>query len=315
MNIKNNDSFSGDFLKNRFGPIPNESGFKKRMHLHQGWWRTYVLDELPGMHPTKATENICNTILNGQQSNKNFLTKNTISTVEKTLSTRDGSSLCMIEEDRLFNNLLSSQPLCFNFFSELSINKNIGLKLLQYYYPELTELINVYFEYAPPENYTNDNTAFDVAFEVMAGTKSGIIGWECKYTDNFSTYEYDKPEYRELYSKSKSFRGAYEELANSRTNQLFRSQLIAEGLLQNKKYEFVFTGLFCHQDDINAIKTANDFSELLNFDNINFRVVTYPEFIKCMQMLDIDWSLREWSMLLWARYCGTVLSESTVNKL
>lgn len=315
MNINNKDNFSGDVLKERFGPVPNESGFKKRMRLHQGWWRTNVLNEPSGLHPTNENEHVCNTILNGNQTRNNFLTENTISTVVNTLKGRNNSNLGMVEEDRLFNNLLSSQPLCFNFFSELSADKKFGINLLQCFYPELTKLNSVFFEYAPPENFTKDSSAFDVAFEVESDNKIGLIGWECKYTDTFSSTEYDKPEYKDLYSKSDSFNCDYNELKKSKTNQLFRNQLIAEGLLQNKKYEFVYTGLFCYQGDKGAIDTATDFRNLLNPNNSDFRIITYSDFIKNIQMLNIDWKLREWSMLLWARYCGTTLSEATIRHL
>lgn len=90
-----------------------------------------------------------------------------------------------MEEERLFNNLLSSQPLCFNFFGELSADPAFGLAVLKSYYPELTKLRRVIFEYAPAENYTEDHSAFDVAFEVESGDKLGLIGWECKYTARF----------------------------------------------------------------------------------------------------------------------------------
>ena len=84
------------------------------------------------------------------------------------------------------------------------------------------------FEYAPVENYTKDNSAFDIAFEVEENEKVGLVGWECKYTDTFSATEYGKPSYKELFSKSDSFIGDYEELKKSMTNQLFRNQLIEE---------------------------------------------------------------------------------------
>ena len=302
-------------LNQRFGPIPNEMGFKKRMRLHQGWWRTNVLSEEPGFHPIILTENICNTIIDGNISKKNFLTSNTIISIDQTLSDRKEHEAGIIEQDRLFNNLLSSQPLCFNFFGELSADKNFGLKVLQSFYPKLTKLRRVIFEYAPTENFTKDNSAFDIAFEVEVDDTVGIIGWECKYTDTFSATEYDKPAYREIFLKSNSFIGDFDELKKSRTNQLFRNQLIAEGLLQNKKYSFVFTGLFCYQKDIGALETASYFQDLLHKQNSNFKVVTYSDFIKNIQMLNIDWEHREWTMLLWARYCATVLSEATIKQL
>lgn len=302
-------------LIERFGPIPSETGFKKRMRLHQGWWRTNVLGEEPGLHPKIDTERICNTISNGNVSKKNFLTSNTISSVEQTLSDRKEQEAGLMEQDRLFNNLLSSQPLCFNFFGELDADKDFGLSVLQSFYTNLTKLRRVIFEYAPIENYTKDNSAFDIAFEVEQNDKVGLIGWECKYTDSFSATEYDKPSYRELFKNSSSFIGDFDILKKSKTNQLFRNQLIAEGLLQNKKYSFVFTGLFCYQNDSNAIETAQEFKKLLNKDNSNFEIITYADFIRNVQMLNIDWKHREWTMLLWARYCATVLSDTTIKQL
>ena len=97
-------------------------------------------------------------------------------------------------------------------------------------------MINVIFEYAPTERYTDDNSAFDIAFEVKIGNQHGLIGLECKYTDSFSTKEYDKPAYQDIYHKSSSFAANYDELKASKYNQLFRNQLIAEALIQKNKY-------------------------------------------------------------------------------
>jgi hypothetical protein len=302
-------------LSQRFGPMPEESGFKKRMRLHQGWWRTNVLIEEPGLHPKESTENICNTILNGIVSKKNFLSENAIRSIDQTLSDRKDHEAGLMEPDRLFNNLLSSQPLCFNFFGELNADRNFGLKVLQSFYPNLTKLRRVVFEYAPIENFTKDNSAFDIAFEVEINNKFGLIGWECKYTDTFSAKEYDKKAYREIFSKSNSFIGDFDELKKSRTNQLFRNQLIAEALLQNNKYSFVFTGLFCHHQDNSAIEIAEDFNNLLDERYAKFKVVTYSDFITNIQRLNIDWKLREWTMLLWARYCATILSDEIIEQL
>ena len=158
-------------LNERFGPIPNDDGLLKRMRLHQGWWRTNVLNELPGAHPIDHLRKICNTITNGESTHKNFLTPNIIQTVQETLSKRIEQNAGIIEEVRLFNNLLSSQPLCFNFFGELFADLDFGLIVLHTFYPELTKLNNVIFEFAPTENFTKDKSAFDIAFEVEIGEK------------------------------------------------------------------------------------------------------------------------------------------------
>ena len=229
-------------LLNNFGGIPREDDKKKRVRIHQGWWRRNVLNVLPGLHPINNKKDICNTILNGKISELNYLTPNSAKAVIQTLNERTDSSKGLIDEDRLYNNLLSSQPLCFNFFGELMADKTFGLNILKSWWPELTELKSVLFEYAPKECYTKDNSAFDIAFEVAIEDKIGLIGLECKYTDSFSTKEYDKPAYKTIFDLSSSFKGDYNTLKSSRYNQLFRNQLIAESLIQNNRYDFIKNG-------------------------------------------------------------------------
>jgi len=141
---------------------------------------------------------------------------------------------------------------------------------------------------------------------------------ECKYTDTFSTKEYDKPEYRDIYFNSNVFEETYECFISSRFNQLFRNQLIAEALVQNrkkrkgKKYDYVITGLFCHADD-KAIEVGKEFQGMLEDGDNIFKIITYQDFIETIQKQDIAWEKRELSMMLWARYCGDILSENMYN--
>lgn len=297
-------------LKKLIGTLPSEIGFIKRMRFHQGWWRAFVLAEEEGNNPIRKEEVVCNTILNGQANGKNFLSANILEAVFQTIQERQAVRSGIINKDRLFNNLLSSQPLCFNFFGELKIDTNFALRVLQQFWPELTEVKRVIFEFAPVENYTNDNSAFDVAFEVMIDSQVGLVGLECKYTDTFSQTEYDKAEYRNIFKKDNGnvFDVGYDEIKAARFNQLFRNQLIAAGLVQNGHYHFIFTGLFCHQDDKSALQVGKEFQHLLKDGNKIFRVISYQEYIEKVQQLELSWKQRELIMLLWVRYCGITLS-------
>lgn len=307
---------SSNFNKVRFGDYPdNESGFRHKMRLHQGWWRCNVLAQEAGIYPGREDKTLCSSIKNGKVTGVNFLTDSTSEIVAKTLQKRGGECKGMIQEERLYNNLLSSQPLCFNFFAEFEADKEFGLFVLKTLYPNLTRLREVKFEFAPEENYSGDNSAFDVAFEVEENEKVGLIGWEVKYTDTFSTKEYDRDEYKQIHGQSAAFKAPYDTLKQSRVNQLFRNQLIAEGLLRQSEYGFVYTGLFCHQDDKSAIKTAEYFKTLLNDEVADFRIITYSKLIENMQKLDLSWEQREWTMMLWARYCGLCLSNSTTSQI
>lgn len=297
------------------GNLPKEEGFKKRMRFHQGWWRAFVLAENEGIHPARKSEKIANTIEDGQINHKNFLSENIHKAVMQTIQERQSERSGLLEENRLFNNLLSSQPLCFNFFGELKIDTQLALLVLKQFWPEITKVKQVIFEYSPVQNYTKDNSAFDVAFEVMSGLRKGLIGLECKYTDTFSPKVYDKQEYREIYTQSNRqvFKSTYEELISSKFNQLFRNQLIAEALIQNDQFDFVHTGLFCHQQDTSAIQTANEFQRMLINHGSAFKVITYQSYLEKLQRLDISWETRELSMLLWARYCGIQLSQQAFD--
>jgi hypothetical protein len=303
-----NDAHMDSLLKTLFGIIPEDKGLKRQLRIHQGWWRMNILIEKPGKHPKDIQNNVCNTIQNGIINKKNFLTENSIIAVERTLKERREEDAGLIEQERLFNNLLSSQPLCFNFFGELMIDCKFGLQVLQIWFPEITKLKRVIFEFAPKERFTKDNSAFDIAFEVKKGEQVGLIGLECKYTDTFSSTVYDKPAYEDIYNKSNSFSAKYKDLKNGEYNQLFRNQLIAEALIQNKKYDFVKTGLFCYQDDESAIDTAQKFKKML-VNPESFKIITYRSYIENIQKLELNWKQREWTMLLWARYCALVLSK------
>jgi hypothetical protein len=308
----------GQDLLKLLGKIPVDNNpFKHRMRLHQGWWRTFVLAEEQGKNPADAESDVCNTMLNGESTKKNLLTPDALRAYKDTLQERNENSSGIVNEDRVWNNLLSSQPLCFNFFGELKYDLHLAADALRHWIPEIVAVDEVRFEYAPEERYTNDNSAFDVAFFFTTVNKQkGIFGLECKYTDDFSNKVYDKQEYRDVFQKSKGiFRDKYEQYIDTKHNQLFRNQLLGEALKQNKDYGVTICGLVCHHDDERAIKTGIEFQNMLIGKEDRFKIITYRDFITVIQGLKINWERREWAMMLWARYCGVILSENLFSEI
>jgi hypothetical protein len=62
-------------MKKLIGTIPNESGFKAKYRRHQGWWRTFVLNEPEGKYySNNEWKQVCNRINDGQidPETKNF---------------------------------------------------------------------------------------------------------------------------------------------------------------------------------------------------------------------------------------------------
>ena len=135
---------------------------------------------------------------------KNFLTEFAFNYAKERVNPENKKPYETIESDRLFNNLLSSQPMAFNLFCPLrqmrekspeTATKVIKAALPSYSIHEVTD---VDLEFIP-ENYkdlTGDKSAMDaiIRFEEEQG-KKGFIAIETKYSENLGTnaaYDRDK---------------------------------------------------------------------------------------------------------------------------
>lgn len=304
--------FSLENLRELLGEVPEDvSNFRHRMRVHQGWWRMAVLGEEQGENPSGRKGSVCNTIYDGDPK-RNFISDGSYEAFVQTKEERKEIATGMFIEKRLLTNLLSSQPLCFNFFGELKINTTLAVKVLHCWLPDADTVEWVKFEFAPDANYTGDNSAFDIAISYRnTDGHRGLLGLECKYTDDFSTSgNPKKKEYRQVYEGNRHiFLREYEEYFHKKYVQLFRNELMAQALLGHHEYDIVTTGLFCHHADDAALSTARAFQGMLGDGQNSFRIITYRDFITSLQQLDLEWKEREWIMNLWARYCGVGLSE------
>ncbi|NHZ39913.1 PGN_0703 family putative restriction endonuclease [Massilia aquatica] len=293
-------------LGEQIGNLPDESRRKRRVRFHQGWWRAFVLAETAGPHPLRPGDTVCSMLNNGESSEKNFFGPGTIEAVRETLDEHKNQAGGMIDERRLFNNMLSSQPLLFNFFGPLRKNLPLATHLVQALIPSIDEVTAIRFEYAPEQWI--DNSAFDVKLEVTAQGQRGLIGLESKFTEPFSPTIYDTAQYEEIATRCGAFNVPYQAFMTPALNQLFRNQLIAEHEIEQKNVDFRMTGLFCEPGDASAIATGQAFGALLKDGASSFHIITFARFIEALQMLPLTWPQREWSMMLWARYCGQALS-------
>lgn len=299
-------------LKEIIGPLVQEPAAKSRCRFHQGWWRAFVLGRPPGPHPYDAAASVCNTMVAGEISQDNFIGDAARVAVKRALEARrqavaDGTAPGgIIEETRLYNNLLSSQPLAFNFFGEFQQDLQLATKWVQQIAPCIDEVLAVHFEFAPTNRV--DSSAFDVALHVRSGARMGLFGIECKYTDSFSVSIKKSAAYAKIHADCHSFIAPHSDCMAARFNQLYRNQLIAEKLVHEKAFDFRLTGLLCHEDDHEAQQTGAQFQLMLADGKESFHVLTYARFIELLQLLPLSWQQRCWSMMLWARYCAVELS-------
>ena len=118
---------------------------------------------------------------------RNFLSPEVAHLVRREVAYQETGAL--IDQRRLYGNLLSSQPLCFNVFAPLHLNPGLAAKVIRSLIPgiDLARVLHVWFEHSPGrgrDDLTGDRSAFDVAFvyERTDGEK-GLLAIEMKYSE------------------------------------------------------------------------------------------------------------------------------------
>lgn len=92
-----------------------------------------------------------------------------------------------LDDLRLFCDLLSSMPMCFNLFGALWADPELARAVVHRWFPGLCPPgadVEVRFEWSPgrsDERWLGDKTAFDVALLVRNGDLTTLIGIETKY--------------------------------------------------------------------------------------------------------------------------------------
>jgi len=235
----------------------DERLWKQRIRFHQSWWRRHWLRREAGTYQGRVWGN--HLTRKDASEGLNFLTNEIVDVVNRRLARGDG----LIEKERLFQNLLSSQPMCFNLFGPLTTERGLELAsgLLAALDPgrfENAKVLRVEIEYAPPKkDMLNDSSAFDcwIEYEKVGGAL-GFVGIETKLRDSFSddSYALDAPDrrYGELCRKPGAWwrSACLDRFGEKSFNQLWRNHLLGFALRGHEtKYEDGFVAVVHHQTD------------------------------------------------------------------
>jgi hypothetical protein len=95
----------------------------------------------------------------------------------------------LIDERRLWSDLLSSQPMCFNLLGELAADLELATHAARSWWPgRVDQVTAVQFEWSPGRRdlrYLGNRTAFDaVLMHTTPAGGRGFIGIETKYHEN-----------------------------------------------------------------------------------------------------------------------------------
>lgn len=148
----------------------------------------------------------------------------------------------MVSENRLWADLLSSMPLCFNMFGSLVWNQAAAQWMVQRCWPDLPAgHVRVRFEHSPgrcdPE-FLGNKTAFDVAFEVEAPGGVFVLGVEVKYHEHAAREAPPKPaalrRYIEVAERSNVFEPGWQaQVIGIELQQLWLDHLLVLSMIQH----------------------------------------------------------------------------------
>jgi len=218
----------------------DKSDFQRRARILQSLWRQGQ-GILPGEHRWKTRDGVARIrplgsrlpMPRAQESLANFLTDGIREKVRNEVIDRKNSAGKLFGKPRIFNDLLSSQPLCFNLFGELAHDLTLASILVNDFSGgRFPEVVSVSFEHSPGRGdarYLEDRSAFDVFLHCHTATGAdGFIAIEVKYHENLA----GKPgAHKTRYDEVADMMGCFSEdrrlLQTAPLQQIWRDHLLA----------------------------------------------------------------------------------------
>jgi hypothetical protein len=269
---------------------PETTAFKRHARLHQAVWRearnlkegTQPLRPKPGERFRPSGSHFAL----DDAGYSNFLTGAAVKAVRWRLEHPEPYQ--MINVDRLYGNLLSSMPLCFNLFGPLFSKADLEptTATVRSWWPDAPGCVSaVRFEWSPgrrkPGKFLENSSAFDVAFElVMDNGTLGVIGVETKYHENCTRGKLLSEERLSRYKLVTERSGAYElgaldVLVGTPLQQIWLDHLLSLSMLQHTPQMWTWVKfVLVHPDGNPSYARASDEYRAILRDTSTFEVRT-----------------------------------------
>jgi len=230
----------------------DKGSFQRRARILQSMWREergYPMGE----HRTRDRVRPLGSRLAmpwAEETLSNYLTENVREVVRQEVLDPNKSRGKLYGRPRIFNDLLSSQPMAFNIFGELKQDLPLATSVLGTMTDgRIAEVTGIEFEFSPgrgDERYTGDRSAFDVYLTyVTPSGRTGFVGIEVKYHENLQG---KAARHRDRYDEVAAAMGCFRQealplLKIQPLQQIWRDHLLAGSLLTSGAFDdgfFVF---------------------------------------------------------------------------
>lgn len=276
---------SDDLLREHHVLVATDNSFQRRARLLQALWREEQGLPIGERRPdvplgSRLPKDFA------LETGVNLMTVAAREAARREIANARGGSGQKIEEDRLWANLLSSQPLAFSLFAELGGDLELATRVLRRLWSaRVAAVTKIAFEYSPARasaKYTNDRTAFDVYVEHRTPSGGrGFIGIEVKYHEGLGDAPAEhRARYDEVTAGMKCFKSdCVAGLRRKPVEQIWRDHMLAGSMLLDVSAGWE-SGLyvFLYPDDNEncrrAVQLYGDYlSDASTFDSVTLEKV------------------------------------------
>jgi len=267
----------------------DKSEFQRRARVLQSLWREEMGFPI-GQHKGSSGPRPLGSRLPmswAQETLSNFITEPVREVVRAEVLGPKASRGKLYKKPRIFEDLLSSQPLCFNLFGELKLDLELASRVIaDISGGRFTKVTGIDFEYSPGRRdprYLNDRSAFDVFLRCM--NESGepcFVAVEVKYHENLAG---TAGKHRKRYDEVADLMGCFKDdrtiLRRSPIQQIWRDHLLAGiTLIQDGYRDGLFVMLYPAENEhvFNAVSAYT--AQLTNRDT--FAAWTLEQFIDAL---------------------------------
>jgi hypothetical protein len=276
---------SDELLRAHNALVPSDNAVQRQLRLRQALWRER--SALPiGAHRGRPLGSRLPMPF-AQDTLANYLTETVRDVVRAEVLDPHKSAGKLYTQPRIFEDLLSSQPLCFNLFAELQRDLALASRAFAVLLgqPDV-RVMGIEFEHSPgrgSERFTGDASAFDVFVRYEFGESArGFVGLEVKYAE---TMQQPPARHRARYEAVADAMGVFVPEARPRLReapleQLWRDHLLAGSLLLDEASGFA-RGAFAvvyPSENVSVADAAQAYRGCLR-DDAGFRAWTLEELL------------------------------------
>lgn len=233
------------------------TSFKRRARLHQSLWREshgYPIGSQPMRRKAGKDSRPLGSRIDldyALESGANFLTDNARECARWRVAHPEPHQT--LDADRLYCDLLSSMPMCFNLFSELSADLKLADMAVHKWWPDVPGRVSaVRFEWSPGRRrrgeFLENRSAFDVAFELeLSNGGFGVLGVETKYHEDCKREKAPVEKRKARYEFVTISRGVLEQdqidsILGTSIQQIWLDHLLAESMLLHESKRWIWAG-------------------------------------------------------------------------